>query len=144
MWNAVVFFRVDRAATVWDEGCVTNGADQMPFRCNQENATDTTKGHADFSIWDEKGRRVGVVTSRYEFDAVPVTEDDCAWYCLPDHIKAGRVWAGRVWASRDGIGYGATQPYRYFGSAEARDAWIAQQTEATRLRYFRKYVSRAA
>lgn len=110
------------------------------MRFLQKNDTPSVTRHADFPIKDEKGRPVGVLTSRYEFDAVEATDEDCryGYFNLP-HIKPGRCFAGRVQATRNGVSFGASQPFHYFGSAEARDAWIAQQVEATRGRYARKY-----
>jgi hypothetical protein len=80
-----------------------------------------SKRWVDFPAKDAKGRTIGahVYRSTVRFD--PVKDGQAGYRHLPG------VYEGlRVQATRNGLPYGASQSWRYFDTAEARDAALAK------------------
>lgn len=91
----------------------------------------------DFSIWDDKGRKLGAQVQTWD----GIADADNFFY----DVEAGThyFWA-HIHTTRDGKRYGATHRSTAYRSAAERDAATARKVEAARLRYFRQYVENAA
>ena len=88
----------------------------------------------DFGIKDEKGRAVGVVVMRADCEMVE-SENNYGYDYPP-----GSGYTADVMAARNGSTYGAINPFIYFPSEEAREAWIAKRVDGTKKRYLKKYL----
>jgi hypothetical protein len=88
-----------------------------------------------FGFNDDKGRQIGVVITRFNAKFEAADEDARSWY----RQEPGDYFGVTVHAARNGVGYGASQPYQYFASEAGREAYVAKRVAATRKSYAKKF-----
>jgi hypothetical protein len=90
-----------------------------------------------FGIFDTKGREVGVVVRTWEVVATEVPNTNTCWH---NHIKeVGEYFAVSIQSTRNGKGYGASQPDSYFKTQAEADVAIEKRIKSTRARYAKQF-----
>lgn len=101
------------------------------FRILRENVTEDGE-HVDLGATDKRGRTIGAMIFRGEYDAVEAPAGARSYY--NSTTGAGHMFTFRPWATRNGKTYGAWQYGRSFESAAERDAAIEAYLKDARKR----------
>jgi hypothetical protein len=86
------------------------------FKSTITNQTKTQSEQINFGINDPRGREVGAKIRTWETDFEPIPLNFQSWH----NIEPGHYFTLDVHATRNGVEYGAAQPYKYFKTPSER------------------------
>lgn len=96
-----------------------------------------TVEHVDFDVRDQRGRAIGAAVTTFMVTFTALPDGATSGWC---HAP-GTFFGLCVQATRNGRGYGASQPWRFFATAAERARALAASLTASRRRASAKAVA---